>query len=134
MARTLDELHARTGDAGVFLDERGQRINGQWSGSPQPNEHDILTGSTGDGRVLTAMTCNGWMSDSPSVQAQVGHSDGLGPGGNAAPPFSSWNSSHSNMSCADTRLLPPKSVRRHTEPSSGLYSADFRQYTEGRFR
>lgn len=102
VARTLDELHARTGDAAVFLDERGQRINGQWSGSPQPNEHDILTGSIGDGRVLAAMTCNDWTSDSPSVQAQVGHSDGLGPGGNAAPPFSSWNSSHSNMSCADT--------------------------------
>ncbi len=102
VARTLDEIHSRPGDAAVFLDERGQRINGQWAGSPQPNEHDILTGSTADGRVVAGMTCNDWTSDSASVQAQVGHSDGLGPGGSAAPPLSSWNSSHTSASCADT--------------------------------
>src|SRR5262245_53377908 len=48
VANTVAELHARTGDASVFLDERGQRINGQWTGSPAPVEHDILTGSNAD--------------------------------------------------------------------------------------
>jgi hypothetical protein len=102
VARTLDELHSRNGDVTVFLDERGQRVNGQWAGSPQPNEHDILTGSAADGRVLAGMTCNDWTSDSAALAAQVGHSDGLGPGMNGAAPFSSWNSSHANQSCADT--------------------------------
>ncbi|HKH74317.1 MAG TPA: hypothetical protein VKA59_23320, partial [Vicinamibacterales bacterium] len=42
IANNLTELHNRTGDAALFLDERGQRINGQWAGSPAPVEHDIL--------------------------------------------------------------------------------------------
>ena len=41
VANNVAELHARTGDATLFVDERGQRINGQWTGSPAPNEHDI---------------------------------------------------------------------------------------------
>src|SRR5688572_16871290 len=45
VANNVTELHARAGDASVFVDERGQRINGQWTGSPSPVEHDILTGS-----------------------------------------------------------------------------------------
>jgi hypothetical protein len=56
VANTLAELHARTGDASLFLDERGQRINGQWTGSPAPVEHDILTGSNADGTVATGLT------------------------------------------------------------------------------
>ena len=34
VANNVGELHSRTGDAAVFVDERGQRINGQWTGSP----------------------------------------------------------------------------------------------------
>jgi hypothetical protein len=36
VAGNLNELHARTGDAALFVDDRGQRINGQWTGSPTP--------------------------------------------------------------------------------------------------
>ena len=46
LASSVAELHARTGDASVFVDERGQRINGQWTGSPAPVEHDILRART----------------------------------------------------------------------------------------
>ena len=102
VAQNVNELHARAGDAAVFLDERGQRINGQWSGSPTPVQHDILTGSAADGRVLAGMTCSDWTSDSSSQAAQVGHSDGLGPNMNATPPLNSWNSAHANESCANT--------------------------------
>ena len=102
VARDLTELHARRGDAAVFLDERGQMIPGQWSGSPRPVEHDILTGSTADGRLMAGMTCNDWTSDSPSLAAQVGHSDGLGPNADPSGSLSSWNSSHASASCADT--------------------------------
>ena len=102
VAGDLSVLHARRGDAAVFVDERGQRIPGQWAGSPGPVEHDILTGSSADGTLLSGMTCNDWTSDSPSLAAQVGHSDGLGPGGDPSGTFSSWNSSHANQSCANT--------------------------------
>jgi hypothetical protein len=102
VANTVAELHSRPGDAAVFLDERGQRINGQWTGSPAPNEHDILTGSNGDGTLLTGMTCNDWTSDSSAIAAQVGHSDGMGPNQSTAGTLSSWNSAHASQNCANT--------------------------------
>jgi hypothetical protein len=102
VARDVGELHSRRGDAAVFLDERGQRISGQWAGSPSPNTHDILTGSTADGRVMAGMTCGDWTSSSASLAAQVGHSDGLGPNMDSSGTLSSWNSSHASASCADT--------------------------------
>jgi uncharacterized protein DUF1554 len=102
VANNLAELHARTGDAAVFLDERGQRINGQWTGSPSPVEHDILTGSNADGTLAVGLTCADWTSASTSLAAQVGHSDGLGPGQSTAGALSSWNSAHANQDCSNT--------------------------------
>ncbi|HYE86200.1 MAG TPA: hypothetical protein VEA16_07585 [Vicinamibacterales bacterium] len=102
VANNLAELHARTGDASLFLDERGQRINGQWTGSPAPNQHDILTGSAADGTLMRGFTCADWTSSATTDVAQVGHSDGMGPGQSTAGALSSWNSSHANQSCADT--------------------------------
>jgi hypothetical protein len=57
VARNLDELHSRTGDASLLIDETGRRINGQWAGSPAPVEHDILTGSNADGTLIPDKTC-----------------------------------------------------------------------------
>ena len=102
IANTVAELHARTGDAALFLDERGQRINGQWTGSPSPVEHDILTGSNADGTLAEGLTCADWTSDSANAAAQVGHSDGMGPNQSTAGSLSSWNSAHANQNCADT--------------------------------
>ena len=102
VANTVAELHARTGDAAVFLDERGQRINGQWTGSPSPVEHDILTGSNADGTLMPGLTCSDWTSASTTVAAQVGHADGLGPGQSTAGALSSWNSAHANQDCSNT--------------------------------
>lgn len=102
VAADVASLHARKGDAEVFLDEHGNKINGQWPGSPAPVEHDILTGSKEDGTVMESMTCADWTSTDTALSAQVGHSDGLGPGANANQPYSSWNSSHANGGCNDT--------------------------------
>ena len=102
VAKDLTELHARKGDTAVFIDELGEPVPGQWPGSPKPNEHDILTGSTAEGGVLPGKTCNDWTSDTSNTQGQVGHSDRLGPGGDSSGRYSSWNSSHDNQSCADT--------------------------------
>lgn len=102
VANNVTELHARTGDASIFVDERGQRINGQWTGSPSPIEHDILTGSNADGTVASGLTCSDWTSDSASFVGQVGHSDGLGPNQSTTGGLSSWNSAHANQNCANT--------------------------------
>jgi hypothetical protein len=102
VANNVVDLHARTGDAAIFVDERGQRINGQWTGSPSPVQHDVLTGSNADGTLMPGLTCADWTSGSASDVGQVGHSDGLGPGQSTAGALASWNSSHSNQNCADT--------------------------------
>jgi Protein of unknown function (DUF1554) len=102
LANNPAELHARAGDAALFLDERSQRINGQWTGSPGPVEHDILTGSNADGTLAMGLTCADWTSDSAAAIGQVGHSDGLGPGQSQAGALASWNSAHANMNCANT--------------------------------
>ena len=102
VANNLTELHARRGDSTVFVDEHGQPINGQWTGSPSPVEHDIMTGSAADGTLLTGFTCGDWTSDSATTFGQVGHADGLGPNGDTSGSLSSWNSAHSNQNCANT--------------------------------
>ena len=102
VAANVTDLHARKGDAAVFLDERGQRIPGQWAGSPSPVQHDILTGSNADGTLMTGFTCADWTSGSADIAAQVGHSDGLGPNGDTSGTLSSWNSAHANQNCSNT--------------------------------
>jgi hypothetical protein len=92
VANNLAELHARKGDVTVFIDEHGQRINGQWTGSPSPVEHDALTGSNADGTVMAGQTCSDWTSASRAHRASR-HSDGLGPA-RAPTVRSPWNSAH----------------------------------------
>ena len=100
VAASKDALHMRTGSAELFLDEKGNRINGQWMGSPTPNEHDILTGTLEDGTVSKGMTCDDWTGT--SGMSQVGHSDGLGPMMNSEEPYSIWNGSHTGQ-CGNTQ-------------------------------
>lgn len=111
VATTLAELHARRGDPTVFVDERGNMINGQWTGSPTPNEHDVLTGSNADGTVAVGKTCQDWTSsEAPPAggsapAARVGHTDGFGPMCSTATTpndVTSWNSAHDNAGCNDT--------------------------------
>jgi len=102
VANSVGDLHARSGDAALFVDERGQRINGQWTGSPSPVQHDIMTGSNADGTLMRGFTCADWTSSSTADFGQVGHSDGMGPGQSTAGALASWNSAHANQNCADT--------------------------------
>ena len=87
-----------------LLDQRGQRINGQWTNSPRPVEHDILTGSTAEGTLMAGMTCNDWTSAGADVAAQVGHSDGFGPNQDTSGKLASWNSAHVNQKCSNTAV------------------------------
>ena len=118
IANSVAELHgdtleqARIGNfisGANALDERGQPVPG--------NEHDILTGSTLDGRAYTDntrdSTCGNWTSAAdgdvpagvvpdpilPGVpSARLGHSDK----GNIVP---SWNSSHPSRGCSQASLV-----------------------------
>jgi hypothetical protein len=107
VAADVTALLARSGDAELFLDERGRKVNGQWLGSSTPNEHDILTGTGSDGRVAAGKTCNDWtlgdatFADGGAAAPLVGHSDGLGPNQDALPPRNSWYSAHEAASCAN---------------------------------
>ncbi len=103
LAQNVSALHALAGgNPELFLDERGEKINGQYTGSAVPLEHDILTGSTSAGSTSAGKTCADWTSAATTLTAYVGHSDGLGPGMSAVSPYNSWNSAHENGSCADT--------------------------------
>ena len=109
VATDLEDLHSLSGADGtpfvdLFVDHEGSRINGQWAGSPGPNQHDTLTGSTPNGTRLAA-TCNDWTSSSATPGPQVGHSDGLGPGMNPNGNFGSWNSSHAPQGCSQQQLI-----------------------------
>ena len=103
VGKDFADLHERRGNPIQFgVDERGQLIPGNWPGSPKPTEHDVLTGSTPEGRLTEGKTCNSWTSDSPDLKAQIGHADGIGLGGNTAGSSAAWNSAHESRSCADT--------------------------------
>jgi hypothetical protein len=102
VAADITALHARTGDPAVFIDEHGGRINGQWTGSPAPLQHDILTGSTTAGMLNAGMTCTSWTAATGA--SFVGHADGLGPGMSMAAMYTPWNSSHA-AECANTAPL-----------------------------
>ena len=94
-------MHARTGDADLFVDERGQRINGQWTGSPVRSSTTSLPGRTPKVHSFQDRPArlDVWVG---SGDGQVGHSDGMGPNQSTAGTLSSWNSAHASQNCADT--------------------------------
>jgi hypothetical protein len=102
LAADKASLHTRTGDYMVFLTELGGFVSGQWPGSPNGVQHDILTGSLANGMLMANTTCMNWTSAAAGLMSQVGHSDGLGPVGTPpTPALMSWNSSHMGF-CNDT--------------------------------
>ncbi len=89
---SLHNLMHRIG-AETGLDERARVIPGSFA---VPNRHDILTGSTSDGRAYPPgedMTCNNWTS-SDDGKARVGHHD-----------FAGWASSHNSRGCSQDALI-----------------------------
>ena len=84
----------------MSLTEKQGIVNGV---GDMPNQHDILTGSTADGRAYTDAadhTCSNYTSNADGMgQVQLGHSDKQG-GGN-----SSWNSAHGSRGCSQPNLI-----------------------------
>jgi hypothetical protein len=92
IATDVDELHGNNNlTKQTALNEKGEMVNGR---GDTPNRHDILTGSTPDGRAFPPgedRTCSNW-TKSTQGSAMDGHHDRMGP--NEEPPAKSWNSSH----------------------------------------
>ncbi len=114
LAADIAELHTLTGDAELFVDETGEKVNGQWNssngqdGAPL-NEHDIMTGSDSDGMLLLvpgeATTCDDWTSNTLTPGPQVGHTDGMGPMMDTSEErYTSWNGGHATPGCSAADL------------------------------
>ncbi|MBV9954499.1 MAG: lectin [Pseudolabrys sp.] len=107
IATSVDDLHSANNKITkqTALSEKGDVINGR---GDQPNRHDILTGSTPEGRAFPAdkdMTCKNYTS-STEGSVMLGHHDRNGLDDSAA--SKSWNSSHPSRGagggCAQTDL------------------------------
>jgi hypothetical protein len=102
IAKSVDELHgANNLTKQTALSEKGEMVNGR---GDSPNRHDILTGSTPDGRAPAGdqdMTCGNWTKSGDGA-AIVGHHDRLGLSDTEA--ARSWNSSHPSRGCSQDAL------------------------------
>jgi hypothetical protein len=101
VARDVEDLHSENNKISLStaLTEQGNMVSG--AGTAPYNQHDILTGSTLDGRLVGgSMTCNNWTSSGPG-NAMVGHHD-------RAPQIPanliSWNSAHKSRGCSQQDL------------------------------
>ncbi len=102
IAKSVDELHGSNNlTKQTALNEKGEFVNGR---GDTPNRHDVLTGSTPDGRAPSGnqdMTCGNWTKSGEGV-AIVGHHDRMGPRDDE--PSRSWNSSHPSSGCSQDAL------------------------------
>ncbi|WP_431478631.1 lectin [Massilia eburnea] len=108
VARDVAHLHGDSLEAAqlgnnlsrnTVLTEKNEPVKGA---GDKPNEHDILTGSTPDGRAFADAadrTCKNYTSSAPDGSAQLGHFDRTG-GGNT-----SWNSAHPSRGCGQQNLV-----------------------------
>jgi len=99
IASNLDELHgANNLNKQTALTEKGEMVSGR---SDPVNQHDILTGSTPDGRASADTskdtTCGNW-TKGDTGSATVGHHDRSGLDDSA--PAKSWNASHATQGCS----------------------------------
>ena len=102
VAANLNVLHGPSNNLNkqASLTENGDTVLGR---GDTPNQHDILTGSTRDGRTVddgSNHTCNNWTSNGMG-SANVGHFDRTGGGQNP----SSWNSAHGSRGCSQDDLV-----------------------------
>jgi hypothetical protein len=93
VATSVDDLHSANNKLNKQnnLSEKGDVINGR---GDKPNKHDIVTGSTPDGKAFPAdkdMTCKNYTS-STQGSVMLGHNDRQGLADDEV--NRSWNSSH----------------------------------------
>ena len=108
VARDVAHLHGDTLEAArlgnnltraTAFTEKNEPVKGF---GDKPNEHDIITGSTPDGRAFADAadhTCRNYTSSAADASTQLGHFDRTG-GGNT-----SWNSAHASRGCGQENLV-----------------------------
>jgi hypothetical protein len=108
IAIDVDDLHSDSANitADTAITEKGAKL------PAEPNQHDILTGSTRDGRAWSynllddlnlergAMTCSNYTSDAEDQFVMVGHHDRAG-----TAPISPWNAAHPSVGCSQPKLV-----------------------------
>jgi hypothetical protein len=108
IAVDVEDLHSDSANitADTALTEKGAKL------PAEPNQHDILTGSTRDGRAWSynllddlnlergAMTCSNYTSDAEDQLVMVGHHDRAG-----TAPISPWNAAHPSVGCSQAKLV-----------------------------
>jgi hypothetical protein len=104
VASDLAQLHGENNiTKATALTEKGAVVNGR---GDTPNTHDMLTGSTPEGRAIGGaqdLTCGNWSrNDDNNVKAMTGHHDRTGT--SPPPTDKSWNSSHPSAGCAAETL------------------------------
>ena len=107
IAVDVDDLHSDSANitADTAITEKREKLK------TEPNQHDILTGSTRDGRAWSynllddlnlergAMTCSNYTSDAEDQFVMLGHHDRAG-----TAPISPWNAAHPSTGCNNERL------------------------------
>jgi endoglucanase len=104
VAEDLAELHSERSriDLRSSLTEKGEEVAAR--------DHDVLTGSTADGRLMriegVPATCVDWTSSSADGIAWIGHQDRYqGPKGKRFNRWwASWNSTHETAGCSAEKL------------------------------
>ena len=108
IAVDVEDLHSDSNNvtSATVLTEKGEALK------PDPNVHDILTGSTREGRAWNynllddlnlekgAMTCDNYTSDAEDGAVMVGHADRAG-----TAPISPWNAAHPSVGCSQAKLV-----------------------------
>jgi hypothetical protein len=108
IAIDVDDLHSDSANitADTAITEKGAKL------PAEPNQHDILTGSTREGRAWSynllddlnlergAMTCSNYTSNAEDQFVMVGHHDRAG-----TAPISPWNAAHPSVGCSQERLV-----------------------------
>lgn len=108
IAVDVEDLHSDSANvtADTAVTEKGQKL------PAEPNQHDILTGSTRDGRAWNynllddlnlergAMTCSNYTSNAEDQFVMVGHHDRAG-----TAPLSPWNAAHPSVGCSQAKLV-----------------------------
>ena len=103
IAQSVADLHSASNNLNkqTALNEKGGTIAGR---GDSINTHDILTGSSADGRAISGTddtTCSNWTSSGQGA-AIVGHHDRQGLRDDE--PSKSWNSSHPSRGCSQENL------------------------------
>lgn len=107
IAVDVADLHSDSSNitAKTALTEKGEAV------PTKPNSHDILTGSTREGRAWNynllddlnlekgAMTCDNYTSEAEDAFVMLGHHDRAG-----TAPISPWNAAHPSVGCSEAKL------------------------------